>query len=192
MTERSERVLIIDEGGLEGLLACLIAPTPSLATALFPQTGRAAPAGRLECVRRHTELLEMDGVLLGEPGGSVDLTSFLLSAGRAAIEAEASRLVWPLFVGDDTQAIAREFERARLVGELLCLDRSEARLTIETPFLDLDDRQLADLATDLDAPPGFWWPCDREGEAPCADCEGCRRWEEAFSHAGRLEVETEV
>lgn len=186
MADTEDRALIIDEGGLPGLLACMVAPTPRAALAWFPASESPASNRRLDMVRRHTAFLELADVI-SDPAesGHGSSTTLLLAAGRAALRLDCSRLIWPVFVGDDTEAIAREHERARLIAGLLRLDADRGALAVDTPFLDLDDRHLADLAVDMDAPAGLWWPCEGESEAPCGECEQCQRWAEAFEPAAQ-------
>jgi len=93
--------------------------------------------------------------------------------------------VWPVHVGADLEGMDRALARARLVERLVNLDlpqehEGEPPLRIETPLLDLTDRQIAELAADLDAPLDVCWWCDKDGPAPCGRCPGCPRWEPAL------------
>jgi hypothetical protein len=93
----------------------------------------------------------------------------LLEAGRAAIELGAGRVVWSVHAGVpgrpeelDLDAASREADRALLVTRLLALDAEShgvQSIRIEPPLADLTDRQLVELALDLDAPIRLcgWW-----------------------------------
>jgi 7-cyano-7-deazaguanine synthase in queuosine biosynthesis len=94
-------------------------------------------------------------------------------------------VLWPVHCGADLEAMDRALARARLVERLVNLDlpageEDEPPLRIETPLLDLSDRQIAELAADLDAPLDVCWWCLKDGPAPCGRCGGCHRWEPAL------------
>ncbi|MCA9300420.1 MAG: hypothetical protein KDA28_15220, partial [Phycisphaerales bacterium] len=96
-----------------------------------------------------------------------------------------ARLIWPVQVGgeapDDVEvaAVADAVERASAVSRLLALDGLDVR--IETPFVDLSDRQLCELALDLDlAVTGLWWWTDHSPEGRALDA----RWKEVFDACG--------
>lgn len=94
----------------------------------------------------------------------------LLMCAYAAAAAGYSRVVWPCTAGAgegvDIDRAAAIMDRAVLCGRLVAIDAaSHGRpgIHIETPYADLSDRQIADLALDLAVPlEGCWWWPDRE------------------------------
>jgi hypothetical protein len=168
--------LVIDDGGVGSLLACLLLESPVEAVAWFPGTPAPAREKRRQAVDVHVEWLEMRGVEEGSALESEDHGEILLPAIRRAGEAGIRRVVWPLHVGEDVEAMLRESERCRLARRLAGLDLDGPAPSVATPLLDLTDDQIADLLRDLRAPlAGAWW-CWRGGEAACGRCEGCQRW----------------
>ncbi len=121
----------------------------------------------------------------------------LMAAGAAAIQHGLSRIVWPVQLGgagiDDhagqepgaawLDAIADASDRALVCGRLLSLDvpgtggdGETSGITIQTPFVDFTDAQIADLAADVDLPveAAFLGSTERERD----------RWRAALAKAG--------
>lgn len=103
-----------------------------------------------------------------------------------AVENGISRVVWPVSacVGEsyDLDAIAKAHERAIVVSKLVALESAAhgvPSITIDTPMLDMTDRQLADLAVDLGVPVELcgWW-----GES--AQSPARARWMQALEAVG--------
>lgn len=101
----------------------------------------------------------------------MELLAVLLLAARV----QCSRVVWPGHAGGHdsvdldrlSQIADRSLAASKFAG--LCSSASTAvGLHVDTPFADLTDRQLADLAIDMDAPVDacWWWQAgDRGSEA---------------------------
>lgn len=149
--------------------------------ALVEEFGAAVPF-----VRRQAELLGCEAVEVPEVEGE---SRMLLAAALAAGTRGATRLVWPVTLGalvapggarepDDLDAVALACDRAILVGRLASLDLSGAGIVVEAPLADLSDRQVAELALDLDAPVELcrWWGVDEDASA--------RRWRSALRAIG--------
>ena len=94
----------------------------------------------------------------------------LLACAHAAAAAGYSRVVWPITAGAgegvDIDRAAAIMDRALLCGRLVAIDASShgrPGIHIETPYADLSDKQVADLALDMAVPlEGCWWWSDRE------------------------------
>jgi 7-cyano-7-deazaguanine synthase in queuosine biosynthesis len=116
----------------------------------------------------------------------------LLSAALEAASLGLSRIIWPIHAGAapevDVAALADVCDRALLAGQLVGLDlaRLAAGATptrgvrIETPYADLTDAELMDLALDMDVPLHACWWCMNEDAKMCGQCSGCMRWREAL------------
>ncbi len=106
-----------------------------------------------------------------------DVSRMLLSAGEAALDDQVGRVVWPVALGmgegtlaaDQAElvinAISGAADRALLCSRLLALESDDrarreggqgfefgGRFMIQTPYLDLGENQLVELALDMDVP----------------------------------------
>lgn len=119
----------------------------------------------------------------------------LMAAGDEAVRRGIGRVVWPVQFGamDDARRLAQvggAFDRSLLAARLLSVDARQASgrgVLIHTPFAELLDNQLLDLAADMDAPVGTAWWCENQTEPqqpPCGKCAACLRWLSAMKHAG--------
>jgi hypothetical protein len=101
----------------------------------------------------------------------MELLAVLLLAARL----QCSRVVWPVHAGGhdsvDLDRLSQIADRALAASMFagLCSSASTAvGLHVDTPCADLTDRQIADLAIDMDAPVDacWWWQAgDRGSEA---------------------------
>lgn len=144
---------------------------------------------------RHAEIFSLEyvppgderaGGLLGATlgmRGEVE-TLVLLRACYLAAARRCTRVVWPVHHragadgSPDLDRIARSIDRALLVGRLISLDSDElggTEVTIETPFVDLEDDQIADMALDMELPVDACWWSGTFGQAPGAATER-NRW----------------
>ncbi|QOJ01469.1 MAG: hypothetical protein HRU70_13640 [Phycisphaeraceae bacterium] len=116
-------------------------------------------------------------------------TCLLASACSAAVSMGRDGIVWPVqFESNGTPDIApvsRAIDRALLVTRLWALDawtHGRPGVHIETPYADLRDAQLAELALDLGVPVELcWWADAHEGGVGWAQRE---RWTRVLERAG--------
>ena len=134
-------------------------------------------------------------------------TRYLFEAVQAALSNGCTTLVCPWQaegLDPDTDrdadappgvdALARELDRALLVSRLVTLDASEHGVgvfEIQTPLMDLSDRQVAEMALDLDVPiwRAWWWDLTngrKPKDAALADRAAAyrQRWESALIGLG--------
>ncbi len=142
-------------------------------------------------------------LLVNEPPTDPDvrraLSHLLLDACIQAMKLDIQRIVWPVHSGAAsesdlrTEAIADACDRSLLVSQLASLDAPRTGpgsrgVRIETPYADLTDGQLAELAIDLGVPLNSCSWCesdDGSAGAPCGNaCTACRRWAAALKRAG--------
>jgi 7-cyano-7-deazaguanine synthase in queuosine biosynthesis len=134
-------------------------------------------------------------------------TAMLMSAAVEAVALRCERVLWPVHAGGarapgeiDVNTLADITDRAMFVANLIGLDAAgpghgPRPLTIETPYADLTDAQLMDLALDMDAPLGACWSCLNDAERACGTCSQCMRWREALKAvdpAGTLDLDVLV
>lgn len=196
MSARHEPALVIDDGGLAALVACMICPDPQAVLVWVPPLAGTQAPRRLRAVRRHADLLDLRDVIEAPPlpdvarqprSGPAFLAEprLLLAAAAEALSARCARLVWPVHCGESLDDMALAADRARLINHLVDLEAGEgAPLTVETPLLDLTDAQLAELALDLDAPLDACRWCEADADEACGRCAACRKWGSLFQRRG--------
>ena len=174
------------DAGVQGGDASLVWPV-STALGLDPVCAHASS--------RHAEIFSLEYVPPGDErtGGLLGATLgmrgeveslVLMRACYLAAARRCSRIIWPVHHrplesgGVNLDRIGRSIDRALLVGRLVTIDSDElggAELTIETPFVDLEDEQIADLALDMELPIEACWWSGSFGQAPGAATER-NRW----------------
>ncbi len=196
--------LVLIDGDLASLVACAMAreqsaltdgPTPSPVLGLpFPALLDSDPlrhrAIRAQAQTYAIELAVPSSLDLGAvPERGERETLELIAAAYEAIRRACTRIIWPVHAaaGDslDLDRIAQAADRALLAGRLVGLDamlHGSPGLTIETPLVDLTDRQLADLAMDMDVPieACWWWG----GEADAVAHQQRARWMSSLAAVG--------
>ena len=203
MNHGEERVLVIHDGSLAAMVACLMAPSLGEVVAWLPAPGsllRGRGAGEAmqdALAVQQAEILGLgrlvragsiaplppDGVASGElqrsssVGGGIwrgmARSIELLLAIAHAREHRCRRVIWPVICDGSIDAMFEVTERATLVTRLAWLDppgeegefqrsggeEAAGSVRVETPFADLTAEQIAEMASDLDAPvQAAWWP----------------------------------
>jgi hypothetical protein len=140
-------------------------------------------------VERHAGVYSVEPVadeLVAEPsgGGGADdgfgeLSGLLLRATRLASALGCDSVLFPVRAADleegvSVRTVAREVDRAALVGRLASLDGGGPGCAVITPLVDFDDEQLVDLARDLSVPTEACWWSGLSGE-PMAEA-AAERW----------------
>ncbi|MCC7147112.1 MAG: 7-cyano-7-deazaguanine synthase [Phycisphaeraceae bacterium] len=110
-------------------------------------------------------------------------TQLLLSAIAMAAELGAERLIWPVQSDGQVHAVNHVTEQILLAEQLAELDCNPIP-KVETPLLELTDKQVIELGTQLDVPWHLAWACNGIKEQPCKQCLGCQRRAAAFRAAG--------
>lgn len=186
--------LVLSDGGIAGLLGVATAseesvrgtsePGPAVGVwAAWPGTPdhpdrfnavtQAASAFRAEVVTARTP----DRAIAGTAGEAE--SALLIRAAAIAAERRWDRVLWPVHLGDrdasaNLEAIAIAVERALLVSRLASLDGQG--VTVETPFVDFTDAEMADLAADLGLTADHcWWAAGAAAQSPEGVAEH-RRW----------------
>lgn len=192
--DRSERTLIIGDGGLASLIACAAAREAALLSGggkpgvLWSGPARAEESPqRSEASERHAGAYGLELVVHPAANSLYGPTALpyaalwddrlLLDVAAAAIEHGCDRVIWPIHYGGpgpsdnsgqtdgpghDLDAISAAVDRALLITRLVGIDAGQHHrpaFRVETPYVDFTDRQIADLALDLDVPVEtcWWW-----------------------------------
>lgn len=202
-TSNHTRSLIISDGSLAALVACAAARESLIASGvdeksprpivLFTPVGDETNHARRVAIEKHARLYELDMVdaaadlrgpgAHGVDGGGLHQTLSLITATYQAATLACDQVVWPIQIGGqspDLESVARVIDRAVLVTRLASLDGAEhgrPAIRIDTPYADLSDRQLADLAIDMNVPVEhtWWWPGAQSGKSELAARE-LERW----------------
>lgn len=212
MVDHPSRMLVMVDGDLPSVVAAANAKEASLSAGeskvggigggggplLWPAVDDANPKRMAACVRLAgvlgLTLIERRSVSVGPRGGEWSSPSrVLMDACTDAASNGRTEVVWPVQftaggVGSgtiDLDLVSRAADRALLVTRLMALDAGAhglPSLHVQTPFVDLTDRQVGDLAVDLAAPvSSCWWWGDGEGDEAAASRA---RWTAALRAAG--------
>lgn len=144
---------------------------------------------RESALARATDLLgaervsgDLPDLTSGATSPGEEQTRRLIQASYLAVSLGCDRVVWPVQFGEDLRAaspsldrVAAAIDRALLVSRLVGLDIDHrfADFEVQTPFVDLSDRQIAEMVMDIEAPLSacWWWG------SPLAAAMACRdRW----------------
>jgi 7-cyano-7-deazaguanine synthase in queuosine biosynthesis len=115
--------------------------------------------------------------------GPLVAPQMLLAALGCARHYQADRVIWPASFNGDLKAVARATEQTILADQSGDYDLGESP-RIDTPLMELSDRQVIELGEELKAPWALSWSCIGSAELPCRACPGCRRRRSAFHAAG--------
>lgn len=108
-------------------------------------------------------------------------TAALMAAALTARRIGATRIIDPVMVNGDLDAMACEVERVQLIEGLL--ESDGIRIVFDQLLVDLTAAQVAVLARDQGLPPALVWVCEQNATRPCGTCSSCRLWTEAFADA---------
>ncbi|MEM1185186.1 MAG: hypothetical protein AAGI53_09315 [Planctomycetota bacterium] len=208
MHDTTPPALVLSDGSLEGLVAAAMAveraglPTDRHAY-LWVVPGRFEGADMVRetaaaAAERQRTLLKLGAVSARVPASAASTGEFdsalLLRAGAIAGELGLRRVIWPARAGVDRATggvevhdAARIVDRALLVTRLTELDADGPGVTIETPLVDLEDDQVADLAADLGAPmDAVWWAVNLDSKPGELARRERDRWTQAAVIGGAL------
>lgn len=108
----------------------------------------------------------------------------VLFAAAEARKYRCGKLVWPIHCNQDYHTISEILECKILINHIINLNNEGLEsLVLETPFLDLSDVEIVDLAIRSDAPIKSAWWCEHAGDNQCGGCNPCNRWRAAFDKA---------
>lgn len=122
----------------------------------------------------------------GAPMGPLVAPQMLLAALASARLNQARRVIWPAAFNADVNAVANATEQTILADQSGDSDLGDAP-RIDTPLLELSDRQVIELGEELKVPWALSWSCLGSAELPCRACPGCRRRKAAFQAAGVID-----
>ncbi len=146
MMHEHDRTLVVHDGSLAALVACLMAPELHEVVAWMPPSGSplrglgAPEQTQASLVTQQAELLGYGGVASGEPlsaqkhtgepqpaSRSIQTSRHLLEAIAAAQALGCRRVIWPVVAGESMSEMAEAAERAALLNRLCWLGLEEPR-----------------------------------------------------------------
>jgi len=205
---------ILTGGGLRSLVAMareLALPQRPRVALIYVHDGRENGTARLEHVRRQADHFSLRQVInlhlprdARQPEAARSTNEdfsiapmlrprMVMAALAEAMRMQAERLIWPAQFNADFNVIGSVTEQLVLLRHLADLEAQSPHTSaalnpvIETPLLELTDRQLVELGVQLDVPWHLAWSCLLQGDKPCRVCPGCRRRHAAFNAAGVID-----
>jgi len=190
--------MILHGGGMNSLVALAsraAEPTGEKPALLFVHDGRPSASQRHAAfnlqaehfgIRQRRELklphLHAEGPngLERQPLARFQLLSAAVSA---ALRHGMERLVWPVRVGERFERLSSVMEAGVLLEHTAELETGR-RIRIETPLLELTEKQVIEAGHHLSVPWHLARRCDSPLDQPCGQCEGCRARRRAFAAAG--------
>ena len=195
-------IVILNSGGLRSLIATaatVAAPDRPLVTLLHVLDNRTNTKSRSLYAHSQAEHFNINQVLELElprfkttpnttpddatPGSPLMRSQILIVALARAVAIGANRLIWPTQANGDFNTATRMTEQALIAQHMAKLEHPFTP-AIETPLLEMSDKQLIELGGQMDVPWQLAWSCQIQGEKPCRVCPSCRRREAAFEAAG--------
>ncbi len=197
--------LILHSGGLRSLVATALAienDSKTRLSLLFVNDGRDNTHHRQDYTHRQSEHFAIARVHTidlphlyghglgkgpeGEPMGALVAPQILLAALGCARYQQASQVIWPASYDGDVRFVARATEQTMLADQSSDYDQGDSP-RIDTPLLELTDRQVVELGEELKVPWNLSWSCLGSAEIHCRACPGCRRRKAAFTSAGIID-----
>jgi hypothetical protein len=187
--------MVLSDGDLPALTACAAAAEAAIGIAAandrpvvvpFPSTVSSNPA-RMGAVARQAEALLLNVLpapaTIRQSADGESESHDLISSAYAAARMGIGIIWWPECPGN-LERMGEVAERALLAGRIVAIDSETHGLTdvrIETPYLDLNDEQLAELALDLAVPleTAWWWNAAEEEAV-----HSRARWIQALARVG--------
>lgn len=195
------RIVVLNGGGLRSLAALATVAGRQRVATVFVHDGRtgsdhfhqaAVDQAKHYNVDRTVELAlphlrpPSSVKTLEKPQGYAPMASaqLLLAAAGAAAQMGGTRLIWPVQPGPEYTHLSAVSETIMLVEDLMHTTLGEAAITVETPLLEMTDRQVIEVGHKMDVSWSLARTCLSERAQPCQNCWGCdRRWR-AFDEAG--------
>jgi hypothetical protein len=188
-------VLVLNSGGIKGLVAAATLGPGARPVMMFVHDGRPSGAQHYQAflqqavhfdAARRVEL-SLGHLVLGEGVAvrSAPLARFQLLAAAAgqAVQLGAARLVLPVCVGDSFDDLAQITEALVLLEHAAQVESGHA-LKVETPLLDMTLEQVIEVGQKLGVPWRLARVCVQRHPRPCGECSACRTYAQAFSRVG--------
>lgn len=172
--EGAIRTCVIVDGGLQSLVNCFMARERILAVggdiasnqpiAYMPTFDGLFAALKTQAAEKQAAVC---GLKLVRSGVRIDSNTgesgLVIAAAYLAAREGCDVLDWPIQRASvdsvDIDAAALDADRCLLITRLVSMDTLRPQFRVDCPLVDLTDRQLCDLAVDMDLPLAtcWWW-----------------------------------
>ncbi len=193
-------VVILNSGGIRSLIATAATvadPDRPHVVLLHVLDNRTNTKSRSQYAHRQAEHFKINQVLELElprfkttpttddptPGSPLLRSQILIVALARAVAIGANRLIWPTQSNGDFNTATRMTEQALIAQHMAKLEHPFPP-NIETPLLEMSDKQLIELGGQMGVPWQHAWSCQIQSDKPCRVCPSCRHREAAFEAAG--------
>ena len=169
-TATMRSAMIVHDGGLAGLAACLAAQERGTERLVVwrPReggvlAGTIGDGGTLGDVRAQMAVVGFEDVVegggagdgVGSAGwprrGHVGLARELLDVCGEAMERGLGRVIWPVFVGDDVDGLSAVTRVVQSVEGIVRLEAGVGGLRVETPFAEHSEAEMRAIAEEVGA-----------------------------------------
>ncbi len=192
--------LMLHSGGLRSLVATAMLAEKARLVLLFVHDGRPSDAAHHACFGHQAERFnatkQLERLLphllsRGESDGDTPApiiasplrhAQLLTAAVEVATTLAVEQIVWPAQVGEQFDELARITETIELVRQLAAAQGIDTP-PIETPLLEMTDRQVIEVGHQMDVPWTLARSCPQPGRGPCGRCKACARRRAAFDAA---------
>jgi 7-cyano-7-deazaguanine synthase len=159
-------------------------PAPQLLNALDKQTTTLRPAKTwvLDAgyIKQMALAAETMGMITSESSDAMSALNplrdlqFLSIAAGLARSFKAPTIFWGIHrAPKESESIARIVEATQQFNALLGMLTPDFKMTIKTPLLGLEDRQLIELGQQMGVPFEQTWSCQMTLDRPCMSCPAC-------------------
>jgi len=188
--------IVLNDGGLKSLVATATVVRAAPPMLLYIHDGRPSdPVHHAMFLKQAEHFQAPKRLELSMPhlihGEHANLTiaplarfQYLTAAAGQAVRLGARRLVWPVRVGDQFDAISQIAEALVLLEHMAEVE-SQADLRIETPLLDMSMIQVIELGEQMGVPWRISRSCVVTAGEPCGQCACCQGRAEAFAQCHR-------
>lgn len=110
-------------------------------------------------------------------------TQAMVAAMGAASLRKVETIVWPLQCDTNLDTIGTATEATILIRQLAELSDLKPPV-IDTPLIELTNKQMIELGGHLQTPWELAWSCELASDVHCGACDGCRKRRRLFATAG--------
>lgn len=196
------RIVVLNGGGMRSLAALATVAGKQRVATLFVHDGRLAADHFHQAATAQADHYKVDRKLelalphlrpptsakqLEKPQSYAPMASaqMILAAAGAASRIGAEQLIWPIQPGPDYDNLAMVTEAIMIVEDLMRITLGDdAVLKLETPLLEMADRQVIEIGHQMNVPWELARSCVADRREACHGCWGCYRRHKAFEEAG--------
>ncbi|MEX2672894.1 MAG: 7-cyano-7-deazaguanine synthase [Phycisphaeraceae bacterium] len=195
------RIVVLNGGGLRSLVALATVANRQRVATVFVHDGRLANDYFHQAAADQAKHFKVDRMVelamphlrppataktLEKPQNYAPLASaqMIVAVAGVAAQTSAEQLIWPVQPSADHDPMAAVSESLMIIEDLVHTTLNSTTLKIETPLLEMTDRQLIEIGHQMDVPWQLARTCIADRRDPCHSCWGCYHRRKAFEDAG--------